>query len=429
MNAIIIYELVGNVINTVHFQTITKKNGASAMKKRTILIVTIILFLMMLPLIAGAEIVDSGTCGDNLTWTLDDKGLLVICGNGAMNNFTSEYETPWRENIKSIRSLIIQDGVTSIGNCAFSDCENLQSIIIPNNLDYLGMYAFFNCKKLGHISIPYGISRIGSYAFDQCISLSSIIIPETVTCIGEYAFRDCGILNVSLPSSITYIERNAFQSCQNLTNVYFEHKSEDRVLFDNNIFLYSMPKIYCHEYSDPEGWVIDNDYPYETIENIDLDLIRTIELYNDFRVPIAKQLVLIPYVFPNDHFSVIWSSTKPEVISIDNTGKITALSAGITTIVATVGAISDSINITVFIPATSFDLIKSEEWTIAKDPFQLFPINILPEGSEVQINWHSSDTSYATVDDNGLVITKKPGNVIITASTENNIHRECLLHC
>ena len=95
--------------------------------KKTFVIAIIGLFLMMLPLMAGAEIVDSGTCGDNLTWEIDNEGLLTISGFGEMNS------NPWEKSI--IKQVIIHQGITSIKDFAFNDCYNLSNVILPNSVN------------------------------------------------------------------------------------------------------------------------------------------------------------------------------------------------------------------------------------------------------------------------------------------------------
>ena len=105
------------------------------MKKQIILITIIGLFLVMLPLIAGAEIVDSGTCGDNLTWTIDENGILTISGSGAMNNGNESSLFP----VGNVKKVIIKSGVTSIGNHAFRGCSQLVTLTLPNTLSSIGV--------------------------------------------------------------------------------------------------------------------------------------------------------------------------------------------------------------------------------------------------------------------------------------------------
>ena len=170
------------------------------------------------PLAEDAPI--SGTCGDNLTWTLE-KGTLIISGNGAMSdfNYLTDSQSPFfgRYNIETV---IIQDGVTYIGNEAFLRCYELTSIIIPNSVTSIGNYAFSGCGGLTSIEIPNSVTSIGNYAFWYCNGLTSIEIPNSVTSIGNCAFYGCGgLTSIEIPNSVTNIGSGAFSGCSGLTSV------------------------------------------------------------------------------------------------------------------------------------------------------------------------------------------------------------------
>ena len=109
-----------------------------------------------------------------------------------------------------LTSVIIPDGVTSIGNGAFSFCYRLTSVIIPDGVTSIGNGAFSFCSSLTSVIIPDGVTSIGNSAFSYCKSLASIIIPDGVTSIGDSAFQGCSSLtSVSLPDSVTSIGSEA----------------------------------------------------------------------------------------------------------------------------------------------------------------------------------------------------------------------------
>ena len=140
----------------------------------------------MLPLVATAEIV-TGTTG-NCTWVLDtETGEMTISGNGGMGGGFDSYKN-------QIKTVIIEEGVTSIGNYTFRNCSSLTSIIIPEGVTSIGESAFMNCSSLTSIIIPEGVTTIGKQAFLSCNSLTSINIPESITIIGDKAFSGCGNL-------------------------------------------------------------------------------------------------------------------------------------------------------------------------------------------------------------------------------------------
>ncbi len=136
----------------------------------------------------------SGECGDNLTWTLDDEGLLIISGTGEMTNYFSYAfgYGPWHEAYHSwvdpVINVVIEEGVTSIGDGAFMECTSMISITIPNSVTSIGDGAFMSCSKLKEVSISDNVTEIGYSAFSECKSMPSITIPETVISMGSGVF-------------------------------------------------------------------------------------------------------------------------------------------------------------------------------------------------------------------------------------------------
>ena len=165
---------------------------------------------------AANGVVKSGTCGSNLTWTLDADGTLTISGTGAMKNWTiTTYGTSdWKQS--DVTSVIIEEGVTSIGNYAFNRCGNLKSVKIANTVRSIGEIAFESCSQLTSVIIPKGVTSIEYRTFNRCESLSSIVLPDTIEQIGESAFGFCGMSELIIPSSVKTIDETAFGNCKNL---------------------------------------------------------------------------------------------------------------------------------------------------------------------------------------------------------------------
>ena len=134
-----------------------------------------------------ADAATSGTCGENLTWTLED-GTLTISGSGAMSN--GDY-TLWSSNIAEIKVVIIASGVTSIGEDAFFGCSNLTSVTIPASVESIGNNAFYDCDSLTEVTIPDGVTTIGQYAFRYCSGLTKVTLGTKVKAIGNGAFEYC----------------------------------------------------------------------------------------------------------------------------------------------------------------------------------------------------------------------------------------------
>ena len=213
------------------------------MKKKIILGVT--LFLMLLTLFAlsvsAAETIEtwdiSATSSDNVTATLYDDDSLVISGTGNMKDWTSYPYAPWYSSYADkIKSVTIEEGVATIGDYAFYDCDSLTSIVIPDSVTTIGSHAFYYCDSLTSIVIPDSVTTIGGSAFHGCDSLTSIVIPDSLTIIGSHAFYGCSSLtSVVIPNSVTTIGYYAFAYCYSLT-------------------------IYCEAASKPNGWHPDWNY-------------------------------------------------------------------------------------------------------------------------------------------------------------------------
>lgn len=210
------------------------------MKKFLSLFLTICLITSIcafMPLTASAA--TSGTCGDNLTWTLDDEGTLTISGTGDMYDCDDygNIRYPW-EYEKSVTSVIITNGVTSIGDFAFNNCTTLTSITIPNSVVSIGDLAFSLCEKLTSITIPNGVTSIGWGAFADCTNLTSIIIPNSVKNMDVASFDGCEKLTDVYYSgdevdwkNIKYHSGTMHLSVVGLTNatIHYNCKSTDNI--------------------------------------------------------------------------------------------------------------------------------------------------------------------------------------------------------
>ena len=163
---------------------------------------------------------------DNLTWKLDADGTMTISGTGAMKNYNSDDNPSPAYKNSNVKTVVIEDGVTSIGNYAFSDCSSLTSITIPDSVTSIGYYAFFYCTSLTSITISDSVTSIGNYAFFYCRSLTSITIPDSVTSIGNYAFSNCtNLTSIKIPSSVTSMDSKAFYNCSSLKTISLDCKS------------------------------------------------------------------------------------------------------------------------------------------------------------------------------------------------------------
>lgn len=227
------------------------------------------------------DIIDSGTCGENLTWTLDDTGTLRISGTGRMNDYQAVEKCPWYSHKESIKFVIFGEGVTYIGERTFYRYSGLKEVtfpstvneiggsafnsnwnmekkhissledwlnieidskkcvpmlkgdlyingipqteaIIPEGIDTISECAFYSCNSLTYVNIPGSVTEIGSSAFESCTSLSHVSTHEGLIKIGFYAFAfDANIKEFIIPSTVTSIGNYAFSSCSSLTKMVF----------------------------------------------------------------------------------------------------------------------------------------------------------------------------------------------------------------
>lgn len=203
----------------------------------------------------------SGTCGETLTWTLDEAGTLTISGTGRMTDYEyREYpdtgiNQPWEDDADNIKTVIIGDEVTGIGSYAFYYCDNLASVTIGSSVKSIGDYAFSGCTSLTKVTIPDSVTEIGWLSFHYCKSMTELNLGKGLTNM-DYSFDDCrgltsitvdanntkycsidGVLfskdkttlimypankagnTYNIPDSVKKIENAAFYGSKNLTNV------------------------------------------------------------------------------------------------------------------------------------------------------------------------------------------------------------------
>jgi hypothetical protein len=220
----------------------TKEKAADYMKRFLSFALVLIMLAVLLP--APALAADSGKCGPNLNWDLDNAGKLTISGTGDMDmfTFTDTNYPPWYSQRAAVKTVEIESGATSIGRNAFSGCTALTavsipstvtrieqavfsgctalaSVVIPNTVTSVGDSMFVNCGALTSVTFPSGMTSFGSYMLDGCTSLASVTIPSGVTSIGSCAFRDTKITGIALPTGLRSIGTTAFQNCKQLTGV------------------------------------------------------------------------------------------------------------------------------------------------------------------------------------------------------------------
>ena len=302
----------------IEFKTELKTNIFSKMKKVKLIVAVVV--LTGLSFCAKAQV----------SWSLNSTfDTLTISGSGAMTNY-GWGNAPWYPNHTQITTIIIANGVTTIGNGAFAECSNLTSVTIPNSVTIIENGAFFDCSNLDTVTIPSNVTYIGEETFKNCISLRSITIPRNVTFLGESAFGYCtnlstiyfnatnctgldingifyncsAVTGFHIGSNVTYIPEGTFigltglqviyipdsvtriddglQNCFNLTDIYvgagnLNYSTIDGILYDKM----QDTLIFC-----PSGKTGNIDIPFG------VKVIGVYAFYGDFSYGISS--VTIP---------------------------------------------------------------------------------------------------------------------------------------
>ncbi len=182
----------------------------SEKRKKSVFLVLLAIVLAGLSFVSlseESEAASSGTCGNDLAWTLDNDGNLLINGTGAMNDYTSTSNYAWKTTVKSVS---IGEGVTSIGSYAFSGCSSLVFVDISDSVKSIRESAFRGCTSLASVDISGSVTSIGDEAFSGCSSLASVDISGSVTSIEKDAFVRCPLEFIRFSDSLDNVSSDAF---------------------------------------------------------------------------------------------------------------------------------------------------------------------------------------------------------------------------
>lgn len=132
--------------------------------------------------------------------------------------FFSTYGTFY--GCSSLKSVVLPDCISNIGTSCFQYCTSLEQVTVPEGITRLSYYAFADCTSLKSVIIPASVTTMDRYVFDGCSSLESIALPDSITVIPELTFAGCSSLkSVKLPANLTAIENQAFAQCRSLTSI------------------------------------------------------------------------------------------------------------------------------------------------------------------------------------------------------------------
>lgn len=211
-----------------------------------LLLATLYLLALLSWNASAAETVTGGTINDAISWNFQN-GTLSISGEGSMG-FRPSQQSPWYHLREAITTVVVEEGVTVIGDNAFKNCIHLVQVQLPSTLKSIQKNAFFNCQSLSEIRLPPNVTYIGEHAFRYCISLKTITIPDSVETMEGSVFQNCSSLEtvilsekleeirpytfhgcssltaITLPQGMRKIGACAFKNCEGLTEVTFSGK-------------------------------------------------------------------------------------------------------------------------------------------------------------------------------------------------------------
>lgn len=235
----------------------------------------------------------SGSCDENAVWTFDsESGTITISGTGEMENYLNKTR-PWKTYSTDITSIVIEEGITTIGSDALRDCGKLVSVSLPSSLTVIMKNAFCNCMSLENIVIPEGVEEINDNAFGCCGLLNEVYLPSTLTKIGnDVFFGDAHLESLVLPKNLREIGTNVFGDCTKLKNIDVDSENEQFKTVDGVLFNNDMTNLV----SFPCGKEIE--------EYVILDGVETISEYA-FNYQNSLKSIILPNSLKTMHFIIV----------------------------------------------------------------------------------------------------------------------------
>ncbi|MGN0149793.1 MAG: leucine-rich repeat domain-containing protein [Clostridia bacterium] len=210
------------------------------------LVLVMCMLAAFVPCANATEIVDSGDLSDSIIWTVDDKGILTISGVGDMPDYDKEITNtiPWYRYKYSITSIVVESGITAIGDYVFYDCVYAKSVKLPDRVTSIGDYAFSWCG-FNSVEIPDSVTSIGDYAFSWCHYLTDITIGSDTTSIGNMVFFDCTSLaeiNIDINNSAYYAENGILFNKEKNELIFYSQKKSGSYIVPDSV-------TYIHDYA------------------------------------------------------------------------------------------------------------------------------------------------------------------------------------
>ena len=340
------------------------------------------------------------------------------------------------EGCTALERIVLPDTVTTVQDHAFKNCTSLAEVVWSSSLIEIQQYAFENCDALETAILPEGTQTIGEGAFYDSDALTTVSIPDTVTSMGTKIFYDCDALtdvdwgagyasipdstfehcdalpSLVVPAGVTAIRNNAFKNCVDFTSITLPRSmaeiADSAFSYPGKMTIYGLTGTYAETYAREKGITFVNQDVHAT----SVTLSETnLTLYTGATVQLTVS------VAPENCTELLtWSSSDESVATVSEDGLITAVGMGSTKIEVTTGTMTASCNVTVLQGVTSIVLNQGSASLADMETLQLIATVYPEEANNKAVVWESSDSTIATVDENGLVTAVSKGSATITAT-------------
>lgn len=352
------------------------------------------------------------------------------------NSVTAIYAAAFN-GCNSLTSITIPNSVRFIDSYVFLDCSSLVSVDIPNSVESIGSYSFYGCSSLTSVTIPNLVKRISSNTFQNCNSLTSIIIPNSVTSIDSYAFHNCAkLVDITIGNSVRKIESRAFYNCSNLENVYCEAVNVpyiDSNAFEDSYIEYAnlyVPAESYNAYKVAEVWK-----EFGTITRMSTIPVDSISIERDsIELYVGDMDRLAVEIFPDyaNNKTISWSSSDEEVVSVDETGAVTAKAGGSAYIYASSTDGSNVVDSCYVLVRVDVDSIKifADTTLLCVGNTDSLSVVVLPENATYKdVVWSSAKPKIVSIDSIGVITALDYGTAYIyaTATDGSEVVDSCLI--
>ena len=379
--------------------------------------------------------------------TLTLTGSYVLGGTVKREDGYSRCRIPAGRNA---RKVVLSEGITSVGEYAFYECQNLEQIVLPTSLQTIGAYAFYYCKGLEKLALPAGLQTIDAHAFEECRNLVDVTIPDSLQTLGQDCFIECNKLQLIDMSKVpdTFIERQTYLTGMVTFPDWLVRATKGKAEIGWDLYQtdadYAVAYVYqdwgnrwCLEaYKSGKCYIVCQD-TYTGIrgsKEIEVKTGIVIRPADTGYLVSGGKLALSAWNVPAESRADVEWSLAPgseEYASIDYRGNLTAKTVYAAQQITVIAQLYDggeraTKNIWILPKTTGLGLMLDGAplgSTLNVDQAQTETLQlsakVYPDGALQEMQWTSTASGVARVDENGLVTLVKPGVTVIKAATKD----------